>query len=55
MTADGEEYGTRGRAERPRLKGVNHEAPDSVSTAGVFDRGAAERTARERTSEEAVR
>ena len=53
MTVDGDADGTQGRAARPRLRDIDHEAPDGVSAGGVFDRGAAERAARERASERA--
>jgi hypothetical protein len=33
---------------RPKLKEIDHEAPDGTSAGGVFDRGTAERAARER-------
>ena len=55
MTIDSDTDGTQGRATRPRLRDIDHEAPDGVSAGGVFDRGAAERAARERASEEADR
>lgn len=32
--------------ERPRLKQIDHEAPDKTSADGVFDRGRAERDER---------
>jgi hypothetical protein len=35
--------------ERPRLKEIDHEAPDGVSADAVFDRGTAERDERERS------
>jgi hypothetical protein len=37
--------------DRPRLRDVDHAAPDGVSADGVFDRGTAERDARRANAE----
>jgi hypothetical protein len=51
MPIDSDTDETQGWATRPRLRDIDHGAPDGVSAGGVFDRGATERAAHERASE----